>query len=76
MRKVRQFVVRVLLGVIFLSPAIACETSDALMTPAGRPCCRIMHNQCDQMDMSASRGCCKRTPSGVYAVSVAKAEII
>lgn len=76
MRKLRQFGVLVLLGLISLSPAIACETPSALMTPAERACCRMMHNQCDQMDMSASRGCCKSLPSNVYAAPPTKVEIL
>ena len=36
------------------------------MTGTERACCRMMHNQCDQMGMPASQDCCAKAPSSVF----------
>lgn len=58
MKAARQLLTVVLLLVSYLTPAMGCTVSDAQMTPVERACCRMMKNHCEQMGMSASRGCC------------------
>ena len=62
MRFLRQFGVLVLLLVMSVAPAMACMVPDAQMTAQERSCCRMMKNQCGQMGMPASHGCCQKTP--------------
>jgi hypothetical protein len=62
----RQFGVLVLLLVSCLAPAMACMVPDALMNTEERACCRMMKNQCEQMEMPASHGCCQKTSSSVH----------
>jgi hypothetical protein len=59
----RQFGALVLLLVACLAPAIACMVPNAQMDAEERACCRAMKNQCGQMEMPASHGCCQTTPS-------------
>jgi hypothetical protein len=66
MRSLRQFGVLVLLLVSCLAPAMACMVPDVQMNAEERACCRAMKNQCGQMDMSASHGCCQKTPASVH----------
>ena len=66
MRVLRQFGVTALLLVSSLSPAMACMVPDAQMTAQERACCRMMKNQCGQMEMPASHSCCQKTPQSVY----------
>lgn len=61
-----QFGVLVLLLATCLTPAVACMLPGAQMTPEERACCRLMHDQCGQMEMPASQGCCQKTPPNVY----------
>jgi hypothetical protein len=63
MRVLRQFGALVLLLVSCLAPAMACMVPNAEMNAQERACCRMMKNQCDQMGMPASHGCCQKTPS-------------
>ena len=66
MRIFRQFGVLVLLLVSCLAPAMACVVSNTEMNTEERACCRMMKNQCGQMDdMPASHGCCQKTPASV-----------
>jgi hypothetical protein len=65
MRVIRQFGVLVLLLVSCLAPAMACMAPDAQMDTEERACCRMMKNQCGQMEMPASHGCCQKTPPSV-----------
>jgi hypothetical protein len=65
MRILRQFGVLVLLLVSCLAPALACMVPDAQMNTEERACCRMMKNQCGQMEMPASHGCCQKTPASV-----------
>ena len=62
----RQFGVMVLLLVTCLAPAMACMVSDAEMSTQEQACCRMMKNQCGQMGMPASHGCCRKTPPSVH----------
>lgn len=67
MRIFRQFGVLVLLLVSCLAPAMACVVSSTEMNPEERACCRMMKNQCGQMDnMPGSHGCCQKTPPSVH----------
>src|SRR6202035_4621805 len=67
MRVLRQFGVLVLLLVSCLAPAMACMVPNAEMSTEERACCRMMKNQCGQMDnMTVSHGCCQKTPPSVH----------
>ena len=66
MRILRQFGVLVLLLVSCLAPAMACMVPNAQMSTQERACCRMMKNQCGQMGMPASHGCCQKTPPSVH----------
>jgi hypothetical protein len=66
MRVYRQFGVLLLLLVSCVAPAMACMVPDAQMNTEERACCRAMKNQCGQMEMPASHGCCQKTPPSVY----------
>ena len=66
MRVLRQFGVVVLLLVSCLAPVLACMVPDAQMNTEERACCRLMKNQCGQMEMPASHGCCQKTPASVH----------
>jgi hypothetical protein len=66
MKGLRQFGVLVLLLVSCLAPAMACMVPDALMNTEERACCRMMKNQCGQMGMPASHGCCQKTLPSVH----------
>lgn len=65
MKALRQFGVLVLLLVSCVAPAMACMIPDAQMNTEERACCRMMKNQCAQVEMPASHGCCQKTPLGV-----------
>ena len=66
MKALRQFGVLVLLLVSCLAPAMACMVPNAAMSTQERACCRMMKNQCGQMEMPASHGCCQKTPPSVH----------
>ncbi|HEX4021941.1 MAG TPA: hypothetical protein VHX63_12400 [Acidobacteriaceae bacterium] len=66
MRVLRQFGVLILLLVSCVAPAMACMVPDAQMSAQERACCRTMSNQCGQMEMPASHGCCQKTPPSAY----------
>src|ERR1700745_2176956 len=66
MKALRQFGVLVLLLVSCLDPAMACMVRNATMTTEERACCRMMKNQCGQIGMPASHGCCQKTPPSVH----------
>lgn len=66
MRVLRQYGVLVLLLVTCFTPAIACMVPDAQMSAQERACCRMMENQCGQMEMPASHGCCQKTPPSIH----------
>jgi len=66
MRILRQFGVLVLLFASCLAPAMACMVPDAQMNTEERACCRMMKNQCGQMEMPASHGCCQKIPSSIH----------
>lgn len=62
MKSIRQLGIVILLLVSYLTPAMACMVSNVQMNAEERACCRAMKNQCEQMGMSASHGCCQKTP--------------
>jgi hypothetical protein len=66
MRVFRQFGVLFLLLVSCLAPAMACMVPTVQMNTEERACCRAMKNQCGQMEMPASHGCCQKTPPSVH----------
>jgi hypothetical protein len=66
MRVFRQFGALVLLLVTCLAPAMDCMVPNAQMNSEERACCRAMKNQCGQMEMPASHGCCKKIPPSVH----------
>jgi hypothetical protein len=66
MRIFRQFGVLILLLVSCLAPAVACMVSNAQMNAEERACCRRMKDQCGQMEMPASQGCCQKAPPSAY----------
>ncbi|HEY4050493.1 MAG TPA: hypothetical protein VGM27_26820 [Acidobacteriaceae bacterium] len=59
MKSARQLGALVLLLLSWLGPAMACMTPEAQLTQEERACCR-MKNQCGQMEMPASHGCCQK----------------
>lgn len=61
----RRFGVLVLLLVSCVAPAMACMVPDGTMSVQERACCRMMKNQCSQMEMPKSHGCCQKSPFGV-----------
>jgi hypothetical protein len=65
MHVLRQFGVLVLLLASCLAPAMACMVPVGAMSAQERACCRMMKNQCGQMEMPKSHGCCQKTPLGV-----------
>jgi hypothetical protein len=62
MRIFRQFGALILLLVMTVAPAMACMVPDVQMSAQERACCRTMKNQCGQMGMPASHGCCQKAP--------------
>ena len=66
MRSFRQLGIVMLLLVSYLTPAMACVVSATQMNVEERACCRAMHNQCEQMGMPASHGCCQKVPQSVH----------
>ena len=66
MRFLRHFGALVLLLVTCLAPAMACMVPDTQMSTEERACCRMMKNQCGQMGMPASHGCCQKAPPSVH----------
>jgi hypothetical protein len=45
---------------------MACMVPNTEMSTQERACCRMMKNQCGQMEMPASQGWCKKTPPSVH----------
>ena len=66
MKAARQFGIVILLLVSYLTPAMACMVSDVQMNADELACCRAMKNQCEQMGMSASHGCCQKTSGSAH----------
>lgn len=62
MKSARQLGIVLLLLVSYLTPAMACMVSDVHMNAEERACCRAMKNQCEQMGMQSSHGCCQKAP--------------
>lgn len=70
-RILRQFGVLVLLLASCLTPVMACMVPGAQLTTEERACCRMMHDQCGQMEMPASHGCCHKAPPNVFDSALA-----
>jgi hypothetical protein len=66
MRVLRQIGALVLLLATCVAPAMACMVPNAEMNSQERACCRTMKNQCGEMEMPASHGCCQKTPATVH----------
>jgi hypothetical protein len=71
MKAARQFGIVLLLLVSYLTPAMACMVSNVQMNPEERACCRAMKNQCEQMGMSSSHGCCQKAPKSTQENAIA-----
>lgn len=65
MKALRQLGTVILLLVCYLTPAMGCMVSDVQMNAEEQACCGTMKNQCEQMGMSASHGCCTKVPRSV-----------
>ena len=68
----RQFGALILLLVTCMAPAMACMVPGAEMSTQERACCRTMKNQCGQMGMPASHGCCQKAPPSVHDNALAR----
>jgi len=66
MRVLHQFGVLLLLLVSCMAPTMACMVPNAQMNTEERACCRMMKNQCGQMEMPTSHGCCQKAPPSVH----------
>ncbi len=71
MHALRQLGVLVLLLVSCLAPAMACMAPEAQMSAQEHACCRMMKNQCGQMEMKASHNCCRTTLGTVHKNALA-----
>ena len=71
MKSVRQLGIVLLLLVSYLTPAMACVVSSVQMNAEERACCQAMHNQCEQMEMPASHGCCQKAPQSARGDALA-----
>jgi hypothetical protein len=70
MRTVRHFGVILLLLLSCAAPLMACVTPEAEMTAAERACCRVMRNQCGEMEMPVSQDCCAKAPPAVFETAL------
>jgi hypothetical protein len=61
----------VLLLLLALAPAMACEVPDAQLTPAENACCRAMKSQCGQMEMPGSSNCCHKSIGNAFRDALA-----
>lgn len=62
-RRLRQVVGVILLLLLAVAPAMACMLSGSAMSEQERACCRMMHNDCGHMQMSAGHDCCEKVPA-------------
>ncbi len=70
MKFLHQLAAVLLLLLLFVVPAMACIAPDAAMTAEERACCRMMKNNCGQMEMPASHDCCKKKPAALQDTSL------
>jgi len=75
MRTARQFLTVALLLVSYLTPAMACMVSSVQMTAEERACCQAMQNNCEQMGMTTSHGCCQKAPHSALENALTKKQI-
>jgi hypothetical protein len=66
MNSLRQLGIVILLLVSYLTPAMACMVSDVQMNAEERACCQTMQDNCGQMEMQSSHGCCQKTPQSAH----------
>jgi hypothetical protein len=66
MRSLRQLGIVVLLLLSYLTPAMTCMVSDVEMNAEERACCQAMKNQCEQMGMPVTHGCCQKAPRSAH----------
>jgi hypothetical protein len=66
MRQFGKLGVLLLLLVSYVAPAMACVFPDTNMTQQERACCLSMKNDCGQMQMPPSHGCCQKLPSSAH----------
>ena len=71
----RQLGAVLLLLVSFVAPAMACMAPAVEMTPEERACCRMMKNDCGQMEMPASHSCCNKTPGTLHDSALRSAPV-
>ncbi len=71
----RQLGAVLLLLLSFAAPAMACMAPYAEMTVEERACCRMMKNDCGQMEMAASHNCCKKTPGTLHDSALRSAPV-
>lgn len=61
MRKLRQLGALLLLLVSYVAPVMACTLPEAQMSAQERACCRMMKNDCGDMNMGSNgHGCCQK----------------
>lgn len=65
MRFLRQLGAILLLLISSAAPVMACMRVDAQMSAPERACCRMMKNQCGDMQMPESHGCCHKSLQSV-----------
>jgi hypothetical protein len=53
---------------LLTSPLLACTVPGAMMSDEEKECCRHMADQCGDMQMDSSHGCCTKTPSAKAGV--------
>ena len=70
MKFLHHFAAALLLLLFFVVPAMACMAPDAAMTAEERACCRMMKNNCGQMEMPVSHDCCKKKPATLQDISL------
>lgn len=66
MKTIRHLGVILLLLLSCAAPLMACVSPEAEMTAAERACCRVMRNQCGQMEMPVSQDCCAKAPPAIF----------
>jgi hypothetical protein len=67
MKAARQFGIVIVLLASYLTPAMACMVSVVQMNAEERACCRAMKDQCEQMGVPASHGCCQKASESALA---------
>jgi len=66
--KIRKVVYLTMALTLLASPLLACTVPGATMSDEEKECCRHMADQCGDMQMDTSHGCCTKTPSANASV--------